>query len=300
MQPSDRPQCFTNHMGLWLCEPLWLRQAVQHIRSGVWQPEGAGPFFSPTMTWSGLLGAGGGRENSLADGIERSAGKTRIIAMHGPMMKGRSKFGGVSTVDVRRAIRAAAADDDVERILFHIDSPGGHVAGTHELAEDVRRVGKPTHAHIDDLGASAALWVASQADSISANTTAAVGSVGVIGVLEDSSEAFERAGVKVHVITTGTHKAAGLDGVPVTDEQLEHAQEMVEDTFGHFKRALKRGRGMNAEQMAAVSDGRVHIAEKARALGLIDRVQSFDAALANFGAPRRRRARAALDGLTLE
>ena len=76
------------------------------------------------------------------------------------MQKGSSKFGGASTIRVRRQIREARQDEDVEAILLVVDSPGGTVAGTDELAREVGRAAeeKIVHAHIDDLGASAAFW----------------------------------------------------------------------------------------------------------------------------------------------
>lgn len=272
MQP-DNPTCFANHMGLWLCEPLWLSRAVSHIRAGTWVPEARGPDDDGDRDAYVIAG----------DGIA-------VIPMMGPMMKGDSKFGGANTVRVRRALRLAAADEGVRGIMLHIDSPGGHVAGTADLANDVRVIGrrKPIHAHIDDLGASAAVWVASQASMITANATAEVGSVGVIGVLEDSSGEYERAGVEVHVIATGAMKGMGVPGTKVTPAHLAQAEELVGDIFGHFLGALRRGRGMSAAQAAGVSDARMMIAGKAQAAGLIDGVRSFDSALIDFAAPKRR------------
>ena len=53
----DNPACFANHMGFWLCEPLWLRQAITHIRAGTWSPEARS------------LGDGGNLFQMSADGI---------------------------------------------------------------------------------------------------------------------------------------------------------------------------------------------------------------------------------------
>ena len=259
------PHCFANHMGLYLCEPNWLMQAVALVRAGAYPLIDARP---PTP-----------RERLYHVGTDGVA----VIPMSGPLFKGGSKFSSASTVDVRRAVRQARDDPDVRGILLHIDSPGGHVAGVQELADEVRATGKvkPVHAHLDDLGASAAYWVASQARHVTANATAQVGSIGVVAIVEDSSGAAELEGVKVHVVATGDRKGDFAPGAPVSDDALAALREEVADTHEHFLAAVSRGRGMRGKRLEAVADGRTWIASKAHGLGLIDAVASEDEA---FGA----------------
>ena len=94
--------------------------------------------------------------------------------------------------------------------MLHVDSPGGHVAGVQALADTIfqARKLKPLHAHIEDLGASAAYWLASQANTVTANSTAEVGSIGTMAVVHDSSGAAAKAGIKVYVVSSAP--AAGI------------------------------------------------------------------------------------------
>ncbi len=256
------PRCFANHMGLYLCEPNWLMQTVALVRAGAYPLIDARP---PTP-----------RERLYHVGSDGVA----VIPMAGPLFKGGSKFSSASTVDVRRAVRQARDDPEVRGILLHIDSPGGHVAGIQELADEVKATDKvkPVHAHLDDLGASAAYWVAAQARHVTANATAQVGSIGVVAIVEDTSGAAELEGVKVHVVATGERKGDFAPGVPVTDEALAALREEVADTHEHFLAAVSRGRGMRGKRLEAVADGRTWIASKALGLGLLDAVASEDEA----------------------
>ena len=177
-----------------------------------------------------------------------------------------------------------------------MDSPGGQVAGVQELADEVHDTDwvKPVHAHLDDLGASAAYWVASQARRVTANQTAQVGSIGVLAVVEDTAGMAEQEGVKVHVVATGPRKGDFAPGAPVTEDALVALREEVEDTYGHFLAAVTRGRGLRGNRLEAVADGRTWIAAKAVERGLIDAVASEEEAIAGLakavraGTARRR------------
>jgi signal peptide peptidase SppA len=279
--------CAANYLGLWCVEPTWLRQAVAAVKEGTW-PRMAVPAVP--VSDSRERPTGGGRTLYPVDG------GVAHIAMFGPMQKGDSSFGGtVNTVRVRRAIRDAVANADVSSILLSIDSPGGTVAGTQDLADDVRAAAtqKPVHAYVEDMAASAALWVASQASRVAANRTALVGSIGTILVVEDTSQAAAAAGVEVHVVATGAYKGAGVEGAPVTPEHLEYFRGIVDGLNEHFVAAVAEGRRRDVAAIRGVADGRVMSAQEARRAGLIDAVESRDAAVEELRANgRRRRARA--------
>ena len=273
--------CFAAHMGAWAIMPDFLRQAVSAIQGGLWTPPVAGITERLPMAATPVYDPQSNPEDPEIAYIRTDAG-TAVLTLTGGMMKGRSKFGGVSTVDARRFLRMAVADSEVGALLLVIDSPGGTVAGTQTLGDEIRAADavKPTLAHIEDLGASAGYWAASQARRISANRSALVGSLGTFGVIEDTSGKAQAEGVKVHVISTGPHKGMGVDGAPVTSAQLAEYQRMIDDLNGLFMQAVQTGRRMPQEQAAALFDGRVHVAGKAKELGLLDAVQSLDQALA--------------------
>ena len=190
MHPDDIPTCFASHLGVWMMEPKYLQQAVALIQQGLY------PSKAEVVQT-----AGGGYYNKTEGGVA-------IVRINGSITKGQSKFGGTSSVAVRQAIRSARADADVGGILLAIDSPGGQVAGTAELADEIAATAEemPLHAHIEDLGASAAYWAAAGANRITSNRMAEIGSIGVYGVVVDTSGAMEREGVKVHVISTGDYR----------------------------------------------------------------------------------------------
>jgi protease-4 len=199
------------------------------------------------------------------------------------------KFDGVfssgnSTTVVRQHLQAIAASPDVAGVLLRIDSPGGMIAGTQDLANDVAAVAarKPVFSYIEDLGVAAAYWVASAASKVFSNSTAFVGGIGTYATIADSSKMADEKGVRVHVIRAGEFKGVGVPGTKVTDAQLGHLQSIVDAQNEHFINTVARGRKMAIDRARKLADGRTHVGDGARQLGLIDGVGSLDSVLARL------------------
>lgn len=212
----------------------------------------------------------------------KGGGSIATVPLTGTLSKGANSMGGTSTVQARRDIRAAAANPDVSGILLLIDSPGGTVAGTEDLAAEVKsaRRSKPVFAYVEDLMASAAYWVGSQAERVFAGSqTALVGSIGTFMTIYDQSGLYAEAGVKALLFSTGAIKGAGTPGVPVSEEQQNYFQGIVAGLQEHFDSAVRQGRKLSQTQLEQVRTGAVWKASAAQELGLIDGVQSLQKTL---------------------
>jgi len=199
-----------------------------------------------------------------------------------------SYFGiaATSTLAVRNALATAMEHAAVRSILLIIDSPGGSVAGVQELADAIfdARDAKPVSAHVSDLCASAAYWLGSQTQFITANASAQVGSIGVYTVLYDEAAWFEKNGVKVIVEKTGPYKGTGVSGAPITDEQRKPIAEIIQGLGQQFIDAIARGRGAAPDDVATYATGRTWLAPEAAEIGLIDEVANSDLVLARLAA----------------
>lgn len=208
-----------------------------------------------------------------------------MITLTGPLQKQRASLSrNTSTVEARQLVRAAVNDADVKGIMLFIDSPGGTVAGTGELAAEVARANtkKPVYAYIEDLGASAAYWIASQAGKVFVNASGMVGSIGTYSVVYDWSAAAAKDGVKVHVIKAGDLKGTGIPGTEITAAQLADLQRMVTQLNDQFVAGVAAGRKLTPEQARALADGRVHVGQAAMDLKLVDGVASAEDVVAEL------------------
>ena len=221
--------------------------------------------------------------NSPCLSVEDGVG---VVAITGPMLRNPDLFdriilGACNTGELINAVAEAAARPDIEAIFLDIDSPGGSVNGTPELAQAVADASKTKYVYAFSAGqmCSAAYWVASQADAIYATPSARIGSIGVILPVVDSSAAFEQAGLKVEVFAAGKFKSAGTPGTSLTDDQREWLQSEVEETAADFHAAvLARGRKIPDEAM----EGQTFSARKAMRFNLAGMVASRAEALSRL------------------
>jgi signal peptide peptidase SppA len=187
---------------------------------------------------------------SVEDGVA-------TISINGPIIRkpdifARVLMGATDSEEIGAAIQEAGSRPDIKAVFLDIDSPGGTVAGTPELANAVASLDKqkPVYAFSSGLMASAAYWIASQARAIYATPSAQVGSIGVVQAVVDRSAAISAAGIKVEVFSVGKYKAMGAPGTPLTDDQRELIQSNLAEIAGEFHAAvLAKGRSIPPEAM---------------------------------------------------
>lgn len=206
-----------------------------------------------------------------------------VITLQDVMTKyGSSLSAFQGTVVMRRQIRQAVADRQVRSIMLHIDSPGGSAKGVDDLATEVANAEKvkPVVAFVDDLCASGAYYVASQATQILCNPSGIVGSIGVYSVLEDLTVMADQLGIKVYVVRSAEFKALGQPGEPIDAKVLAEDKRIVVGIHDLFVDAISKGRGIDRDAASELADGRVHIGVDAKEIGLVDSiVDGYDAAL---------------------
>ena len=202
--------------------------------------------------------------------------------------------GAASIQHITQQFRAALKNPDIGAIVFDIDSPGGSVAGVETLSKEIysARGTKPIIAVANDLAASAAYWIGTAADELVVTPTAQVGSIGVLAMHEDISEAMATEGVKVNLIHAGKYKVEGNPFEPLTDEARADIQSMVDMYYDMFISAISRNRGAaKADIRSGYGEGRVVGAKQAVKLGMADRISTLDDVIAKA---QRKRARASL------
>lgn len=219
-----------------------------------------------------------------------------ILPVEGVMAKRMNLFsqisGGVSTQLAIRDLRQAEADPGVHSIIQLYDTPGGTVDGTQAFANVIRQVAKnkPVIALADGTMASAGVWAGTAANQIYiADTTTAVGSIGVVSQHIDLSGRDAQAGVKRTEVFAGKYKRIASDTGPLSAEGLQSIQDHVDYIYSLFVQAVATHRGVSVEKVLAdMADGRMFTGEQAIAAGLVDGVSTLDELIVKLNQDRTR------------
>jgi signal peptide peptidase SppA len=229
-----------------------------------------------------------------------------IIPLKGLLMSGGllSLLFGIDPIEsFRRGLAKAAGDDKVKHIVLDIDSPGGAVDGIPELANQVAQVKrkKPITAAVNTLAASAAYWIASQANEIALTPSGEAGSIGVYTIHRDISAAAEQAGLKFTVVSAGKYKTERNPYEPLSDSAQANLQEGVDDFYDMFVKDVARGRGATADAVrGGYGQGRVLTAKRAVRAGLADRIATLEEVVGDIQDGRRPPARRKAEMIEIE
>lgn len=199
-----------------------------------------------------------------------------VIQVSGPITREsrRSFYDGLKLSqgqdEIAAALQAALADPQVKSVLLSINSPGGVVQGTKELADAIAAASKvkPMAAYADGIMLSAAMWLGAATGRVFAPATATVGSIGVIYAHADYSKLNERLGVTYTYISAGKFKAAGNEDTPLDETARSIFQTQADQIHALFKGDVRPALNIQAPE-SLWAEGQCLLAGDALRLGLV-------------------------------
>lgn len=207
------------------------------------------------------------------------------VTIRGPIMSSNSgKPWERGAEQWARRIEQLADTKGVKAIVLDINSPGGSVGAVQEIYTRILRVkkkhkGMPFVALFGDVAASGGYYIAAACDQIVAHPGTLTGSIGVIFSVSNMEGLFAKVGYKSDPIKSGKHKDIGSPARPMTAEERQILQSLIDDAYGQFVQAVADGRKMTVEEVKPLADGRIYSGNQALALKLVDRLgDSVDAA----------------------
>ncbi|HET7711894.1 MAG TPA: signal peptide peptidase SppA [Thermoanaerobaculia bacterium] len=208
--------------------------------------------------------------------LQFSTNKVAVVPIEGEIFDARE------TVD---AIHRYADNAMVKAVVVRIDSPGGAIAPSQEIYEEIRKVrassGKPFVASFDTVAASGGFYIASACDQIVSNPGSITGSIGVILQWLEVKDLVSWAKMRPETITSGGMKDAGSPLRTLTPAERAYFQSIVTQLHGQFVSAVAAGRKdrMTLTEVQAVADGRIFTGQEAHRLKLVDKIGNLDDAV---------------------
>ncbi len=171
----------------------------------------------------------------------------------------------------------------VKAIVLRIDSPGGSVAATQEIYEEVNKIRekgeKPIIASLGSVAASGGYYIACGAEKIVANPGTLTGSIGVLINIVNVEELLKKIGIDMKTITSGELKDIGSISRKMTPNEEKLLREVIDNIHNQFLRVIEERRGLTGEKLASIADARIFTGEQALEKRLIDELGNLSDAI---------------------
>ena len=224
--------------------------------------------------------------------------KVAILEVSGMITSQTIGRGGRNMVDIiEDQLKYAAEDDQVKAVILKVDSPGGEVMASDDIANSIRKFQdkhkKPVIAQMGGLAASGGYYVSAPCQWIVANDLTLTGSIGVILHTFNYRGLMDKVGLVPITFKSGRFKDMLSGSKPIGDvEQAEKdmLQSMIMETYDKFKQVVAQGRDRAAtlnkgagrklvSDWATLADGRVLTGKQAFEKGFVDELGNFETAV---------------------
>ncbi len=192
----------------------------------------------------------------------------------------------VSSEDIVRQLRKYEDDGSVKALVLRIDTPGGGVAASQEIYDQLSKfkdAGKFVVVSMGSVAASGGYYIACAADSIVANPGTVLGSIGVIISFPIIERLMDKVGVSMEVIKSGDLKDVGNYARQITTADRKMLQALIDDSYDQFINVIAESRDLKIESVREFADGSVFTGRQGMELGLIDRLGTLQDAIAVAG-----------------
>ncbi len=228
--------------------------------------------------------------------IITNSNKVAVIELNGAIASSaESSFfsADANAAGMLKSLKLAKEDKDVKGIILKINSPGGTVAMSQNIYNQIIKIreNKPVISVLDDVAASGGYYIASASDRIVAQEGTLTGSIGVIfSFMDYHNLLINKLDVNQVVIKSGKFKDIGSSTRQMTEEERKLMKDIVDDSYSQFLDAIRIGRiarndsyeaqktPLSEETLTSYADGRVFTGRQAQKLGFVDVTGDIDTA----------------------
>jgi len=214
-----------------------------------------------------------------------------LLYIEGLIMSGKASdfpfaSAGAMSDHIVEVIQQAIDDKGIKALVIRINSPGGSSAASQEIFQAIKRfreTGRPVVVSMADVAASGGYYVAAAADEIYADPSTLTGSIGVAMQLVGYEGLFHLIGLDDRSLYAGQYKDIGSPTRPMTDQEKQILQTLIDQVYGQFWKDVAAERGFKDEQKGEIAEGMIFSGEQAKDKGLIDSLGGLHEAIVAAG-----------------
>ncbi len=177
-------------------------------------------------------------------------------------------------------IEKAKTDTNIKGVLLVVDSPGGAVAPSVEVAYAIKELKqiKPVVVYASGVIASGSYYASIWADKIIANPGSMVGSIGVIMQGVNTKELMDKIGIQTQTVKAGKYKESGTPTRKWTEFEEKQLQSVIDDTYNMFITDVATARNLDIKNYTSFADAKIFTSKQAKDVGLVDEVANITVA----------------------
>ncbi|KLE04458.1 signal peptide peptidase SppA [Aliarcobacter butzleri] len=177
-------------------------------------------------------------------------------------------------------IEKAKTDTNIKGVLLLVDSPGGAVAPSVEVAYAIKELKqiKPVVVYASGVIASGSYYASIWADKIIANPGSMVGSIGVIMQGVNTKELMDKIGIQTQTVKAGKYKESGTPTRKWTEFEEKQLQSVIDDTYNMFITDVATARNLDIKNYTSFADAKIFTSKQAKDVGLVDEVANITVA----------------------
>ena len=202
------------------------------------------------------------------EGIKTELANLQKIELSGPI---------IDVSKVLENIEKAKKNEHIKGILFVIDSPGGAVAPSVEVAYAIKELSsvKPVVTYASGVIASGSYYASIWSNKIIANPGSIVGSIGVIMQGFEAGQLLEKIGINAQIVKAGKYKESGTPTRKWTDFEEKQLQSVINDTYNMFISDVANARKLDVKNHTIYADAKIFTSKQAKEVGLVDEVATL-------------------------
>jgi protease-4 len=225
------------------------------------------------LTVLSLIFSGEGGETTETITYGSGEGKVAVVELREPIM---------ASENIVRQFKKYRENSSIRAIVFRVESPGGGVAASQEIYEEVRKTrdaGKPVVVSMGAVAASGGYYVSCGASKIVANPGTLTGSIGVIIQYLQFKDLMNKWGIGETTIKSGRFKDSGSPFRKMTEEEKRYFSVVVDDVYGQFLDVVVAERKLDRKQVLKYADGRIFTGRQALQYGFVDTLGTMEDAV---------------------
>jgi protease-4 len=174
--------------------------------------------------------------------------------------------------EVLEAINKATRNNNIKGVLLTVDSPGGAVAPSVEIAYAIKRLQekKPVVAYAQGIMASGSYYASIWASKIVANPGSMIGSIGVIMEGANINGLMQKVGIQSQVVKAGRYKQVGTTQRAWKNYEIKELNKVIQGTYDMFTKDVAQARGLKFAKRDTFANAHIFTAQQAKEVGLVD------------------------------